>query len=53
MRYISGTTEDHDDEVDEARWFPLEIAVNTLKYRGEKEIMSKAIKMIDEMDKEA
>ena len=51
MRYISGSTDDHDDEVDEASWVPLDDAVNMLKYRGEKEIMFKAKKMIDEMTK--
>ena len=53
MRYTSGSTEDHDAEVDEARWFPVEEAVKRLKYRGEKEIMFKAKKMIDEIAKEA
>ena len=52
MRYISGSTDDHDDEVDEASWVPLDDAVNMLKYRGEKEIMFKAKKMIDEMAEE-
>ncbi len=51
MRYISGSTDDHDDEVDEASWVPLDDAVNMLKYRGEKEIMFKAKKMIDKMAK--
>ena len=49
MRYISGSTDDHDDEVDEASWVPLDDAVNMLKYRGEKEIMFKAKKMIYDM----
>ena len=52
MRYISGSTYDHDAEVDEASWVPLDDAVNRLKYRGEKDIMFKAKKMIDEMAKE-
>ena len=52
MKYISGSTENHDAEVDEARWFPLEDAGTTLKYKGEKEIMFKANNMIDEMAKE-
>lgn len=52
MRYISGSTDDHDDEVDEASWVPLDDAVKKLKYRGEKEIMFRAKKMIDEMAEE-
>lgn len=51
MRYISGSTDDHDDEVDDASWFPLDDALNRLRYRGEKEIMFKAKQMIDKMDK--
>lgn len=49
MRYISGSTDDHDAEVDEASWIPLDDAVNRLKYRGEKEIVFKAKKMIYKM----
>jgi len=52
MRYISGSTDDHDAEVDEASWVPLDDAVNRLKYGGEKEIMFKAKNMIYEMAKE-
>ena len=51
-RYISGSTDDHDAEVDEASWVPLDDAVNRLKYGGEKEIMFKAKNMIYEMAKE-
>ena len=51
MRFISGSTDDHDAEVDEASWVPLDDAVNRLKYRGEKDIMFKAKNMIDEMAK--
>ncbi len=47
MKYISGRTEDHDAEVDDARWFPLGNAVDTLKYKGEKDVMQKAKKMIE------
>lgn len=49
MRYISGITDDHDAEVDDARWVLLDDAIDRLKYKGEKEIMIKAKRMIDEM----
>ena len=52
MRYISGSTDDHDDEVDDASWFSLDDALNRLRYRGEKEIMFKAKQMIHRMTKE-
>lgn len=42
MKYRSGSVEDHDWEVDEARWFPLDEAVEKLEYKNEKEIMEKA-----------
>ncbi|MBI4481717.1 MAG: NUDIX hydrolase [Acidobacteria bacterium] len=42
MRYLSGSIQDHDWEVDEVRWFPLDEAVEKLEYKNEKEIMEKA-----------
>lgn len=47
IRFINGNTEDHDDEVDEARWFPMDEALATLSFRSEREIMQKAKTMID------
>jgi len=46
MLYLGGSTEDHDSEVDEARWFPIEEAIGKLSYENEIEIMKKARKMI-------
>ncbi|MBI4823297.1 MAG: NUDIX hydrolase [Nitrospirae bacterium] len=46
MSYISGTTEDHDREVDKSRWFPIDEAINMLSYKGDRETMEKAKKMI-------
>ena len=46
MRFISGSTDDHDNEVDEARWVPIDEAVNMLTYKSEREIMEKAKMMI-------
>jgi hypothetical protein len=35
--------------VDEARWFPIDEAIETLSYRSEQQIMLKAKGMIDGM----
>ena len=41
--YVSGSTADHDDEVDEARWMPLEQARTALSYPGERRIIERAL----------
>jgi len=41
--YVSGDTADHDDEVDEARWLPLEAARTELSYPGERLIIERAL----------
>jgi 8-oxo-dGTP pyrophosphatase MutT (NUDIX family) len=43
FRYRSGTVEDHDDEVESAQWVPLGEAPRLLSYRGEREIVAKAL----------
>ncbi len=47
MEYKSGSTDAHDQEVDEARWFLMDEAINKLTYKGEKEILQKARQMIE------
>jgi 8-oxo-dGTP diphosphatase len=42
MKYQDGNPEDHDREVAEAQWFPLEEAGGKLKYPTDKEIFNKA-----------
>lgn len=44
--YRSGALEDHDDEVEEARWMPLEEAARALSYRGEREMVQRALSAI-------
>ncbi|MBI5026960.1 MAG: NUDIX hydrolase [Nitrospirae bacterium] len=46
MKYLSGNTEDHDMEVDDAKWFPIEEAEQVLSYKGDREILRKAKEMI-------
>ncbi len=42
MEYVSGNTEDHDCEVDDAEWFPLDIALDKISFRGDRSILEKA-----------
>jgi 8-oxo-dGTP pyrophosphatase MutT (NUDIX family) len=44
--YSSGSLEDHDDEVEEARWMPLTEAARALSYRGEREMVERALSAI-------
>ena len=37
--YVSGSTRDHDHEVDEARWIPLAEARTALSYPGERALI--------------
>ena len=43
FRYLSGTVEDHDHEVEGAEWIPLEEAPKRLAYRGEREMAEAAL----------
>src|SRR6478609_10792327 len=38
--FVSGSTADHDHEVDEARWIPLRDAERVLSYSGERALVS-------------
>ncbi len=41
--YRSGDVADHDAEVEEARWMPLEEAARALSYKGEREMVARAL----------
>jgi 8-oxo-dGTP pyrophosphatase MutT (NUDIX family) len=43
LEYRSGDLADHDAEVEEARWMPLEEAARRLTYAGEREMVSRAL----------
>jgi 8-oxo-dGTP pyrophosphatase MutT (NUDIX family) len=43
FRYRSGSVRDHDHEVEEAEWIPLEQAPERLAYKGEREMASAAL----------
>jgi 8-oxo-dGTP pyrophosphatase MutT (NUDIX family) len=42
FRYRSGSVQDHDHEVEEALWIPLDEAPERLAYRGEREMTETA-----------
>jgi 8-oxo-dGTP diphosphatase len=43
FEYRSGSLEDHDHEIEDARWMPLERAARELTYPGEREIVRRAL----------
>ena len=43
FEYRSGSLEDHDHEIEDARWMPLEEAARELTYAGEREIVRRAL----------
>jgi 8-oxo-dGTP pyrophosphatase MutT (NUDIX family) len=44
--FVSGDTADHDHEVDDARWIPLEEARTRLSYPGEREMIERALSIL-------
>jgi 8-oxo-dGTP diphosphatase len=42
FRYLDGSIEDHDDEVEEVRWIGLEQAQSALSYEAEREMVALA-----------
>ena len=41
--YVAGDVADHDHEVEEARWMPLPDAARELSYKGEREMVQRAV----------
>ena len=46
LECLGGDTADHDDEVEEVRWFPLSGAVQMLTHKNERDVLEKAIGLI-------
>jgi 8-oxo-dGTP pyrophosphatase MutT (NUDIX family) len=46
--YVEGNTEDHDDEVEEARWIGLKEAQTALSHAGEREMVVRALACLEE-----
>jgi 8-oxo-dGTP pyrophosphatase MutT (NUDIX family) len=47
LEYISGDTRDHDAEVNEARWIPIEEAASQLAFEGERHVVERAWQMLN------
>jgi 8-oxo-dGTP diphosphatase len=48
LRYVGGSLDDHDAEVEDARWVPLAEAADTLTYAGERDMAARALSRIAE-----
>ncbi len=48
FRYRSGSVNDHDHEVEEALWLPLDEAAEQLAYKGEREMVVAARSRVEE-----
>jgi 8-oxo-dGTP pyrophosphatase MutT (NUDIX family) len=47
FEYEGGDVADHDDEVEEVRWVPLEEARRSLTYEGERQMVDRALAYLD------
>jgi 8-oxo-dGTP pyrophosphatase MutT (NUDIX family) len=43
LDYVSGEPDDHDHEVEHARWIELEAAARSLSYKGERDMAARAL----------
>jgi 8-oxo-dGTP pyrophosphatase MutT (NUDIX family) len=48
LRYVRGSLDDHDAEVEDARWMPLTEAAKALSYAGERDMAARALSRIAE-----
>jgi 8-oxo-dGTP pyrophosphatase MutT (NUDIX family) len=46
MRETGGDTADHDEEMEDVRWFPLARSVKRAGYRGEREVIERAVERL-------
>lgn len=46
LRYVAGDVEDHDQEVNEARWVPIDQAQRLLAFASEKKVVAQAQSLI-------
>ncbi len=47
LRYVSGDVDDHDHEVEDARWVPAAEAADSLTYAGERDMVRRALSRLD------
>jgi 8-oxo-dGTP pyrophosphatase MutT (NUDIX family) len=48
LRYVSGDVNDHDHEVEHARWVPAAEAAETLSYAGERDMVREALSRLEQ-----
>ena len=48
LRYLAGSTDDHDDEVTEARWLPIDDALHTLSHKDERDMVERAKELLEQ-----
>ena len=48
LRYVAGNVDDHDHEVENARWVPAAEAIRTLTYAGERDMVKKALSRLEQ-----
>ncbi|HSF56974.1 MAG TPA: NUDIX hydrolase [Candidatus Binatia bacterium] len=53
LRYQKGDVRDHDHEVDEARWFPIQEALNLLRFPTERRMVQRALAVLAANEKQA
>ncbi|MCC6848171.1 MAG: NUDIX hydrolase [Deltaproteobacteria bacterium] len=53
LEYRSGSTADHDDEVDDASWFPAEKALSLLTFPSERRVAARALELLAGRDPDA
>jgi 8-oxo-dGTP pyrophosphatase MutT (NUDIX family) len=46
MRATGGDVSEHDHEMEEVRWFPLDEALRAASYKGEREVLEKAADLL-------
>ena len=47
LDYVAGEPEEHDDEVEVARWMALDEAARELTYKGERQMAARALERLD------
>lgn len=53
LKYLGGEVENHDYEIDEARWVKVDEAIEMLAFKSEKDVVSKAFEKIKEAETDA
>lgn len=42
LEYVSGDTCQHDFEVDDSQWFPIEVALEKISFKGDRSVLERA-----------